>query len=362
MAVGSLTKTDRFVNILLLLLLLLQGVTGIVMLYGTWQPWVFDLHRMAGIPLLVLAPWKGAVIYRSLFRGMNRTFDRSLVILISIVFAHLVLLVVILGFLWMWRFGPYSVLGQTLLSWHWILGLLLLPFIAFHVLWRWPEPRKQDFFTRRDFLKVLGVAGAGIAGGSLATLLAEARSTRQMPRHKITGSRAFGIYSGNDFPVVGERPLLLDVESWRLEMGGAVRTPSRISYQEILAHKPERLDATLDCTNGWYSLQGWQGIPLIELLEETGWMENSAGVRLVSATGYHHSYPIQEARKVLLATHVTGEVLSPAHGFPLRAVVPGRRGWFWVKWLTGVYVLESPMEVIAGVLGSPREVLRQWQD
>jgi hypothetical protein len=360
LATGNLTKSDRMVNILLLILLLIQGISGIVMLYGTWQPWVFDLHRLAGIPLVVLAPWKGAVVFRSMFRGMSKTFDRSFVILLSVVFTHLIIFVIVLGFLWMWRLGPYSVLGQTLLSWHWIIGLLLPPFIVVHVLLRWPKPRKQDFLSRREFFKVLGLAGVGLVGRRLATLLAEARSTTQIPRRPVTGSRASGIYSGNDFPVVGERPPLIDAGNWRLEIGGAVRTPLRIGYQEILRSRSQILDATIDCTNGWYSIQGWQGLPLIDLLELAGLQQGAAGVRLISATGYNHSYPMREARGMLLATHVTGEMLSPSHGFPLRAVVPGRRGWFWVKWLSGIEVLGSSAEVVTGILASPREVLRQW--
>ena len=45
MATGDLTQTDRVVNTLLLVALALLGISGIVMLYGTWLPWVFDLHR-----------------------------------------------------------------------------------------------------------------------------------------------------------------------------------------------------------------------------------------------------------------------------------------------------------------------------
>jgi DMSO/TMAO reductase YedYZ molybdopterin-dependent catalytic subunit len=48
---------------------------------------------------------------------------------------------------------------------------------------------------------------------------------------------------------------------------------------------------------------------------------------------------MQEAKYVLLATHVGNQVLDPVHGFPLRAVVPTRRGWFWVKWLTHIEVI-----------------------
>lgn len=360
MSTSALSKTDRFVNILLLGLLALQGMSGTVMLYGTWQPWVFDLHRMAGIPLLVLAPWKAAVMYRSLLRGMSASFDRGVMLLISLVFAHLLALIVVLGFLWMWRVGPYSILGQTLLSWHWILGLLLLPWIVLHVLWRWPSPVRQDFLSRRDFIKIIGLAATGILGGSLAARLAASRATAQSPRRAVTGSRAFGIYSANDFPVVGEPAPEIDLASWRLAIVGARNGPLILSYPDLMLRLPQRLDATLDCTNGWYSLQGWQGLSLSHLLMEAGMLEGAAGVRLVSATGYNHTYPIQEARKILLATHVTGEVLSPSHGFPLRAVVPDRRGWFWVKWLSEVVVLHHSALVVTGILSSPREVLRQW--
>ncbi|HEY5573079.1 MAG TPA: molybdopterin-dependent oxidoreductase, partial [Anaerolineales bacterium] len=58
-----------------------------------------------------------------------------------------------------------------------------------------------------------------------------------------------------------------------------------------------------------------------------------------SVTGYAHILPMAEAGQVLLATHVGEEVLEHAHGFPLRAVVPTRRGWFWVKWLERIEVI-----------------------
>jgi DMSO/TMAO reductase YedYZ molybdopterin-dependent catalytic subunit len=40
----------------------------------------------------------------------------------------------------------------------------------------------------------------------------------------------------------------------------------------------------------------------------------------------------------MLATHVDGEELSHGHGFPLRLVAPGRRGFQWVKWVEEVRV------------------------
>jgi sulfite oxidase len=47
---------------------------------------------------------------------------------------------------------------------------------------------------------------------------------------------------------------------------------------------------------------------------------------------------------VLLATHLNGAPLPQAHGFPLRAVVPGWIGARSVKWLGRITVMERPSE------------------
>ncbi len=352
---------NRFVNTALLGLMIILGISGIVMLYGTWGLWIFDLHRMAGFAVIFLAPWKGIIIYRSLLRGMEKSIDRSVVILISLIFAHLVVLVIALGLMWMWRIGPYqSLFLQTLVAWHWILGLLLMPFMVIHVWRRWPNPQKGDFTTRRDFLKLAGIATAGVVGGNLTNLLASAQATEERPR-RFTGSRGFGSFSGNAFPITGEPTVILDPEQWRLVVTGAVENPLTLTYAEVLARIPETTSEVIDCTSGWYSIQDWKGIPLIDLLEEARMSERTAGVRLTSTTSYNHSYPLAEARKILLATHVSGEVLAQRHGFPLRAVVPDRRGWFWVKWLTQIEVLDNYWEVVGGIIWSPRQVLRQFK-
>ena len=359
MATGALTRTDRFVNTLLFLLMLILGLSGIVMLYGTWQPWIFDLHRFVGFSLVALLPWKGVTIYRSLRRGMDKTLDRTLVLIISIVFAHFIVLIILLAIMWMFRIGPYSSLVQTLIAWHWILGLLIFPGLALHVWRRWPDPRKKDFATRRAFLNLGAAAAAGLVIGGLATLLARTQATEESPR-RFTGSRGFGHFTGNDFPTTGEQTIRLDPAHWHLSIVGAVDSPLTLSYDDLLARNTLTTTTTIDCTNGWYSVQDWTGILLMDLLEEARPKEKLTGVRLSSITGYNHTYPLEEVRKILLATHVGDEVLAPRHGFPLRAVVPDRRGWFWVKWLGQVHVLDTYRDLTTGILSSPLQTLRQF--
>jgi hypothetical protein len=349
----------RFTNALLLALLIILGLSGVVMLYGAWQPWVFDLHRMTGFALIALLPWKGVIVYRSLQRGVGDTLDRSVVLFLSLFLAFMLLFVLAMALMWTFRLGPYRFLIYQLIAWHWLVGLILGPALAIHVWRRWPRPRLADFTTRRNLLKLLGIGGVGVVAGSLTTRLAQRLATAERPR-RFTGSRGFGLFAGNDFPVTGETPLQIEAEEWRLHLDGAVATPLSFSYEEILQRAMQRKTAVIDCTNGWYSIQDWGGVPLVALLEEAGMPPNATGVRLISASGYNHAYPLGEARQILLATHVGDETLSPQHGFPLRAVVPGRRGWFWVKWLSRVDVLDSYRALIGGILWSPRQVLRQF--
>jgi DMSO/TMAO reductase YedYZ molybdopterin-dependent catalytic subunit len=53
-------------------------------------------------------------------------------------------------------------------------------------------------------------------------------------------------------------------------------------------------------------------------------------------------FSLEDARALLLATRVGDDALSHGHGAPCRLVVPGRRGFQWVKWVTRVVVHEDP--------------------
>ncbi len=277
------------------------------------------------------------------------------------VLAVLVLVIVVLGLMWAWRRGPYqTVFSQTVLAWHWILGLGIIPLFLLHAWRHWPARAVKDFASRRAVLRMLAFGGVGVIGWGIADLIAEAQATPGRPRNATTGSRGFGLFAGNAFPITGQSPPEIDAVGWRLTVGGAIERPLALAYPDVLSMSMTKTTATLDCTNGWYTIQDWAGIPLADLLELATPKDGIAGVRLVSATGYGHTYPAAEAQKILLATHVGGEVLDLVHGYPLRAVVPDRRGWFWVKWLTHLEVLDNPLDVFADTLTSPRETLRQF--
>jgi DMSO/TMAO reductase YedYZ molybdopterin-dependent catalytic subunit len=65
-------------------------------------------------------------------------------------------------------------------------------------------------------------------------------------------------------------------------------------------------------------------------------------VSVASVTGYRWGFALDDARGLLLATHVGEQPLSHEHGAPVRLVVPDGRGFQWVKWVQRIELLGHP--------------------
>ena len=266
-------------------------------------------------------------------------------IAISLLLATLAIASIVLAFLWTWQIGSQTAVGQLLIWWHWILALILLVPFTIHVWRRWPRPKRIDFTSRRAALQMIGLGAVGLIGWQLAEALANFRNTAVTPR-LITGSRQKGAFSGNDFPITSEPSPTIDKDVWQLKVGGAVEAGFSLSATELSNLPYQEKEAILDCTNGWWTIQNWGGIPLATILAQAKMKEEAIAVRLTSVTGYSQVFTLGEAEEILVNTHVGGEPISHLHGSPARAVVPSRRGSFWVKWLSDIVVLDSIDEIL----------------
>jgi DMSO/TMAO reductase YedYZ molybdopterin-dependent catalytic subunit len=140
---------------------------------------------------------------------------------------------------------------------------------------------------------------------------------------------------------LNDDPEPVELASWRLVVEGEVERRLELRYEELRRFGRTSREATIDCTGGWFAHQRWAGVPLASLLDAAGVADGAHSVAVESVTGYGRRFSLDRARGLLLATHVAGEPLSPGHGFPARIVVPDRRGFEWVKWVTRVRVLRS---------------------
>ena len=330
--------TARTTNLAILGLLLVELASGLGgFLVG--EPsgrWVFWLHGVAGFSLVALIGWKWRIVARSFARRGAGVWAFAPVLL-GVIFLG----AVGTGIWWMLAdSGPirvplYGSLRPLVL--HTALGLAITVPLLLHAAARWSRPRRSDFASRRNALRLGAVGVAGLALWGAAGAVGQAR--------RFTGSRERGSFRGNDFPVtqwLSDDRQRLDLERWRLSVGGLVERPLRLSYAELEAQLGASRRATLDCTGGWYTRQDWSGLPLRALLERAGAAADAQSVVVRSATGFSRRFSPEEADGLLLATHVGSEPLSAGHGAPLRLVAPGRRGYWWVKWVVAIEVSGRP--------------------
>ena len=347
----------RFVDWSIFLLLAIELASGLISL-TTGRPGgraVFVLHSVVGLALCVLVFEK----LRRVRKRVSRPGAWDQATPVSVLLAVVTLGALGSGIAWV--LGGSLALGPWgLLNLHIGLGLLLVLVVAIHLYHRWRPPQRSDFEGRRAVLSYLLLVGVGALTWRLQSVFNEWVNTPGAER-RFTGSREEGTDAGNEFPVtswVADDPDPIAIEEWELTVAGEVKRDLALDYEAIAAEgivteevgsgrnegagssDDGRLRATLDCTSGWYSVQDWRGVRVGDLLEAAGTTESARWVSFRSVTGYRWSLPIEEAREALLATGVGGERLTHGHGFPLRLVAPGRRGFQWVKWVTEVEVRE----------------------
>jgi DMSO/TMAO reductase YedYZ molybdopterin-dependent catalytic subunit len=177
-------------------------------------------------------------------------------------------------------------------------------------------------------------------------------------------------YVRNHFPVPQ-----LDARTHQLNINGAVLNPFTIAYQELRAMPSETRTATLECAGngrvflvppaegvqwrlGAVGTAEWTGVPLSALLHRAGLEDEACEIVFEGAdkgvpkeepippgeTKYARSIPLAKASDVLIAYAMNGEDLSPEHGYPLRALVPGHYGMASVKWLSAIHVATKPFQ------------------
>jgi DMSO/TMAO reductase YedYZ molybdopterin-dependent catalytic subunit len=331
----------RLTNLLLLALVLAQvasGVLGWVLPEARALP-LYDLHRGLGLALVVLLAWKQVIVRSSLRRRLGRSpWDRS--VLVGAVTALALLGSLGLGLAWTLNLVSFeSLWGYSPLNLHVALGLALVPLVLLHLARRWErKPAAPDLVSRRSALRLIGLSAATLVSWRLVEQAAEAFAEGS---RRASGSKHAGSFTGNDFPItiwLFDTVPALDVASWRLQVGGNVARPGSLSYRELVALPAREARAVLDCTGGWWSEQVWRGVAVGDLLAACDVAPSAREATVVSVTGHRWSFPLDELRSAVLATHVGDEELSPGHGYPLRLVVPGRRGFQWVKWVGRIEV------------------------
>jgi DMSO/TMAO reductase YedYZ molybdopterin-dependent catalytic subunit len=294
-------------------------------------------HAIGAYAILVVLFGKATVVWDAVRRrpglGAARAVLAAMVLLLAAVLGT--------GLIWITA-GRYALLGISGINLHAYLALVLAALVGWHALdrrWVARVPRAAD---RAAVLRMGAVAVAGLVVWQVERT-AQALIGTPGSRRRYTGSYEIGS-SGGSFPVtswLNDDAPAIDPRAWRLVVEGAVDRPVAIGLAELRALPRETEQATLDCTGGWYTRQAWSGVRLGRVLALAGVRASASSVEVHSATGYRRRFALDHAAGLLLATSVAGRPLSRGHGSPARLVVPGHRGFEWVKWVTRIEVLRS---------------------
>ncbi len=188
-----------------------------------------------------------------------------------------------------------------------------------------------------------------------------------LARRDVTALDAFYVRNHGEVPA-------LDPERWRLRVDGLVERALELSLGELRERFAERaLVATLQCAGnrrtglmavraipgeapwgpGAIGTATWRGAALRDVLGLAGLGPEARHIAFLGADvsaeadppqRFGGSIPVHKARapEVLLAWEMNGRPLTPHHGAPVRALVPGYVGARSVKWLERVSALAEP--------------------
>ena len=164
----------------------------------------------------------------------------------------------------------------------------------------------------------------------------------------------------------------LEDEGYTISLSGRVERPLTLSLADLKSRPQVTQPSIMECAgNGrsfthprsiyvpWFQeaigVFEYVGTPLGPILEEAGLLDDATEVVFTGHDhgidlGVHHNFeralPVDEAMLdgVILAWEANGQPLPPAHGFPLRLVVPTWYGMASVKWLKAITVIDHPFQ------------------
>lgn len=179
---------------------------------------------------------------------------------------------------------------------------------------------------------------------------------------QITPSEKFFTVQHHGRPVIA-------ATDWRLDIGGLVGQPLAFTLAQLRALPRREVTFTLECSgnHGFPFVTGlvgnatWAGTPLAPLLRQAGPLPRGVDVVFWGADSgpanvgdppapvverFGRSLSLADAlgEEVLLCYEMNGAPLHPAHGFPVRLLVPGWYGVANVKWLRRIEVLGTRYE------------------
>src|SRR5467141_2039690 len=143
-------------------------------------------------------------------------------------------------------------------------------------------------------------------------------------------------------------PTTVDLRTFRLNVSGHVRQPLQLSVDELRSQFEPRVPGG-QWKHGAVGNAKWTGVSVKSILDRAQVKSGAVDVSfngldeppLPSVSDFVKALSIDHARdgEVMIAYTMNDQALPMVNGFPLRLVVPGWYGTYWVKALSDISVL-----------------------
>lgn len=150
-----------------------------------------------------------------------------------------------------------------------------------------------------------------------------------------------GQFLTSKFPVLtyGPSPVIRDLESYTLRVWGEVEQSVEFAWSELMAMQAATYTVDIHCVTRWSKLDTtWKGIPWRTFMRHIAPGPDATHVMAHCVGGYttNIDLDILDDDDTMLAYEYEGQPIEPAHGYPLRLLVPKYYFWKSAKWLNGL--------------------------
>lgn len=135
----------------------------------------------------------------------------------------------------------------------------------------------------------------------------------------------------------------VDIDNYTLRVTGLVNNEITMNYAQVLEMTSFKRLITLFCVEGWDATILWEGVSLVELINNANPRSEAVTVIFHAADGYTTSLPwsVVKEKQLILAYKANEIVLPPEMGYPFIVVAEDKLGYKWARWVTKIELSDN---------------------
>jgi len=153
-------------------------------------------------------------------------------------------------------------------------------------------------------------------------------------------------YKGQDLSSINDfrensisGPQYVDKKAYKLSIIGLVKNPKDYFYEDIInKFKHYTKVTTLNCVEGWSATVLWEGVRIMDLVNDASPSEDAEIIIFHAEDGYTTGLPVEYIRDndLILAYKINEVILPEERGFPFQLVAESKWGYKWCRWVNGL--------------------------